>query len=44
MTAVVHGVHMQALMALTDSDAVSEIGSENLVDNTELTFCGPAHI
>ena len=35
---ILAGVHMQPLVALTDSDAVSEIGSENLVDNIDLAL------
>ena len=35
---ILAGVHMQPLGALTDSDAASEIGSENLVDNIDLAL------
>lgn len=32
------GVHMQPLVALTDSNAVTEIGNENLVGNIDLAL------
>jgi SulP family sulfate permease len=35
---VLAGVHMQPLVALTDSDAVVEIGSENLAGNLDLAL------
>jgi len=35
---ILSGVHMQPLMALTDSDAVTQIGSENLVGNIDLAL------
>ena len=35
---VLAGVHMQPLVALTDSDAVAEIGSENLAGNLDLAL------
>jgi SulP family sulfate permease len=35
---ILSGVHEQPLAALTDSNAVAEIGSENLVDNIDLAL------
>lgn len=35
---ILAGVHMQPLVALTDSDAVEQIGEENLVDNIDLAL------
>jgi SulP family sulfate permease len=35
---ILSGVHMQPLVALTDSDAVAQIGEENLVGDIDLAL------
>jgi SulP family sulfate permease len=41
---ILSGVHMQPLVALTDSDAVAQIGEENLVHNIDLALARATEI